>query len=261
MVLEFADGEIVEALCYQLRRRGATLRLGETVTGVRRDDRGHVIALLDSGKTAHGDVLLSAVGRQANTASLDLAAAGLAADARGRLRVDARFQTEVRHISAAGDDAKKARAEFSRALGAYIDLVALERASGSGARQAMEVAATVGDSWVFRRLAEELARSRWSGVAPWEALHTLGTELGLPELDDLADIMRLSGEEGAQIYANLRARSAGMRSAMLHHELGQANAINERLSIPMSLLGAIFLAMLVAPALLRLVFPGAAPSP
>jgi Flp pilus assembly protein TadB len=159
------------------------------------------------------------------------------------------------------DDAKKARAEFSRALGAYIDLVALERASGSGARQAMEVAATVGDSWVFRRLAEELARSRWSGVAPWEALHTLGTELGLPELDDLADIMRLSGEEGAQIYANLRARSAGMRSAMLHHELGQANAINERLSIPMSLLGAIFLAMLVAPALLRLVFAGAAPSP
>jgi len=59
----------------------------------------------------------------------------------------------------------------------------------------------------------------------------------------------------------LRARSAGMRSAMLHHELGQANAINERLSIPMSLLGAIFLAMLVAPALLRLVLTGAAPSP
>ena len=103
MVLEFADGEIVEALCYQLRRRGATLRLGETVTAVRRDDRGHVIAVLDSGKAAHGEVLLSAVGRQANTASLDLAAAGLEADTRGRLRVNARFQTDVPHISAAGD--------------------------------------------------------------------------------------------------------------------------------------------------------------
>ena len=33
---------------------------------------------------------------------------------------------------------------------------------------------------------------------PWEALHGLAEELGLPELDDLADIMRLSGEEGAQ---------------------------------------------------------------
>ena len=36
------------------------------------------------------------------------------------------------------DDARKARLEFSRALGAYIDLVALERNNGSGVRQAME---------------------------------------------------------------------------------------------------------------------------
>lgn len=150
------------------------------------------------------------------------------------------------------DDAKTARAEFTRALGAYIDLVALERHSGSGPRQAMEVAADVGDSWVFRRLAEELARSRWSGVAPWEALHTLADDLGLPDLDDLADIIRLSGEEGARIYTNLRARSAGMRSAMLNAELAKANEVGERMSIPMSLLGVIFLAILLAPALLRI---------
>ena len=149
------------------------------------------------------------------------------------------------------DEAKKARAEFARALGAYIDLVALERHSGSGTRQAMEVAA-VGDSWVFRRLGEELARSRWSGVPPWEALQALSTELGLPELADLADIMRLSGQEGAQVYSNLRARSAGMRAAMLNAELAKANEIGERMSIPMSILGVIFLAMLICPALLRL---------
>lgn len=149
------------------------------------------------------------------------------------------------------DDAKRARAEFARALGAYIDLVALERNSGSGSRQAMEVAAAVGDSWVFHRLAEELARSRWSGQAPWDALHALADELGLPELDDLADIMRLSGEQGAQIYSNLRARSASMRTAMLTTELAKANEVGERMSIPMSLLGVIFLAILLAPALLR----------
>ncbi len=103
VVLEFADGEIVEALCYQLRRRGATLRLGETVTGVRRDDRGHVVATLASGKTVHGDALVYAGGREANTASLNLAAAGLEADTRGRLRVNARFETAVSHIAAAGD--------------------------------------------------------------------------------------------------------------------------------------------------------------
>jgi hypothetical protein len=150
------------------------------------------------------------------------------------------------------DDARKARMEFTRALGAYIDLVALERHNGSGVRQAMESAARVGDSWVFTRLAEELNRSRWSGLPPWDALHTLALELGLPELDDFADIMRLSGEEGASVYTTLRARSAAMRAAMLHDEIAEANAVGERMTIPGSLLGVIFMALLVTPSLLRI---------
>ena len=131
-------------------------------------------------------------------------------------------------------------------------LVALERNNGVGVRQAMEAAAEVGDSWVFTRLSEELIRSRWSGLPPWDALHTLATELGLPELDDFADIMRLSGEEGAGVYATLRARSAAMRTAMLNDEIAQANAVGERMTIPGSLLGVIFMALLVAPSLLRM---------
>lgn len=150
------------------------------------------------------------------------------------------------------DDARKARLEFSRALGAYIDLVALERHNGAGVRQAMELAAEVGDSWVFTRLSEELTRSRWSGLPPWDALHTLADELGLPELDDFADIMRLSGEEGASVYTTLRARSAAMRTAMLNDEIAEANAVGERMTIPGSLLGVIFMALLVAPSLLRM---------
>lgn len=149
------------------------------------------------------------------------------------------------------DEAKAARIEFSRALGAYIDFVALERNAGAGPRQAMEVAAQIGDSWVFERLAEELARTRWSGVTPWAALHSLAEELALPELDDLADIMRLSGEEGAQVYTNLRARSASMRTSMLNAEKGKAAEMSERLYVPMSMLGVVFLALLIAPSLLR----------
>ncbi|WP_148575325.1 type II secretion system F family protein [Nocardioides caldifontis] len=150
------------------------------------------------------------------------------------------------------DDAKRARLEFSRALAAYIDLVALERNSGSGVRQAMESAAAVGDSWVFTRLSEELTRSRWSGQPPWDTLHTLSDELGLPELDDFADIMRLSGEEGTSVYTTLRARSAAMRTALLNDEISEANAIGERMTIPGSLLGVIFMALLVTPSLLRM---------
>lgn len=147
-------------------------------------------------------------------------------------------------------DAKIARAEFGRALGVYIDLVALERLSGAGARQAMESAAEVGDSWVYTRIAEELQRSRWSGIAPWDALQNLSDELGLPELGDLADVMRMSGE-GSQVYENLRARSTAMRSALLNTERSNANAMSERINMPMSMLGVVFMVILITPALLR----------
>lgn len=152
-------------------------------------------------------------------------------------------------------DALSARDDFKRALGAFIDLVALERNAGAGPRQALENAAAIGDSWVFQRLREELGRSRWSGQAPWDALTSLSEELGLPDLSDVADIMRLSGEEGAQIYHTLRARSAALRTAMLTAEHAKANEVGERLVIPAAFLGVIFMAILVGPALFRLFLP------
>lgn len=151
----------------------------------------------------------------------------------------------------ARDDAKKARIEFNRALGAYMELVALERRSGASGQQALADAAEVGDSWVFKRLQRELRRARYMSRAPWDSLHALADELGVPELDDLADIMAQSGVDGAQIYSSLRARAAALRSAMLSAEVGKANATAERMYIPASLVGIIFMAILVAPSLLR----------
>jgi len=147
--------------------------------------------------------------------------------------------------------ARAARDEFTRALGAYLDLVALERHGGAGTTQALETAADVGDSWVFQRLREELARARWSGIAPWDGLSELADELGLPELGDLAGIMRLSGEEGATVYATLRARAAALRTALLTDEQARANAAGEKLSVPVSLLALIFLLLLAMPSVLR----------
>jgi pyruvate/2-oxoglutarate dehydrogenase complex dihydrolipoamide dehydrogenase (E3) component len=47
------------------------------------ESRKRVIAELESGKRVIGDSLLYAVGRQCNSDTLNLAAAGLTADARG----------------------------------------------------------------------------------------------------------------------------------------------------------------------------------
>ena len=102
-LLEFVDGEIVEALRYHMRRHGAIFRLGEKVTKIEIDDRGRVAAHLESGKHIHGAGLMYAVGRQANTDLLNLEAAGLSAGPRGKLEVNERFQTAVPNIYAAGD--------------------------------------------------------------------------------------------------------------------------------------------------------------
>jgi len=103
-ILEFVDRQIVEALSYHLRQLGVTFRLAEKVTHVRLDAvRDSVVVELESGKKVHGDALVYAVGRQANGDQLHLEAAGLAADSRGRLKVNEFFQTDVPHIYAAGD--------------------------------------------------------------------------------------------------------------------------------------------------------------
>ncbi len=103
-ILDFVDHEILEALMYHLRRHGAVFRLGEKVMSVGVDaQRDQVFAELESGKRIHGDKLLYAVGRQANSDQIGIEKAGLQADSWGRISVNEFFQTSVPHIYAAGD--------------------------------------------------------------------------------------------------------------------------------------------------------------
>jgi len=102
-LLEFADQEIVESLSYHLRDSRVTMRLGEEVDSVEALPDGGVVANLMSKKRVSGDALLYAVGRQGNVDELNLAAAGLEADNRGRIPVDEHYQTKVEHIFAVGD--------------------------------------------------------------------------------------------------------------------------------------------------------------
>jgi len=104
VLLDFVDREILDNLCFQLRRLGTTFRLGEKVVQIgAQEDRDRVFAKLESGKTVYGQALLYAIGRQANTDQLNISAAGLSADGRGKLEVNEHYQTAVPHIYAAGD--------------------------------------------------------------------------------------------------------------------------------------------------------------
>src|SRR4029079_5039442 len=61
------------------------------------------LIVLSSGKRIASEAVLYSAGRQGATDGLGLENAGLAADDRGRIRVDSRFRTSVPHIYAVGD--------------------------------------------------------------------------------------------------------------------------------------------------------------
>jgi NAD(P) transhydrogenase len=104
-VLEFLDREIVDELIHQMRKRNVAFRFGEAVERIEISEspsRAGVL-YLESGKRIVADLIVFSAGRIGATDRLNLAAAGLEADERGRLRVDASFRSAVPHIFAAGD--------------------------------------------------------------------------------------------------------------------------------------------------------------
>jgi NAD(P) transhydrogenase len=113
-LLEFLDHETCEALQYHLRQMGVTLRMGEKVVSIRKiaappgarseGANGEMVeAVLESEKTLRADCLMYCVGRQGSTEKINLEKAGLAADDRGRIKVNPNYQTEVSNIYACGD--------------------------------------------------------------------------------------------------------------------------------------------------------------
>jgi NAD(P) transhydrogenase len=105
-LLPFVDAEIAETLAYHLRQNRVTLRLGEEVSGMEAidDANGRRVKIhLGSHKQVVTDVALYSIGRTGCTESLNLKAAGLTPDNRGRIVVNADYQTAVPHIYAAGD--------------------------------------------------------------------------------------------------------------------------------------------------------------
>lgn len=148
--------------------------------------------------------------------------------------------------------AEKARAAMRRAACVYLELVALERAADAGATEALERAATVGRSREFQRIREALLTAQVTGRPAWDGLYRLADQTGVLELSDLADIMRLSGTDGAAVYGTLRARATSLRTQLLASTAADANAASEHMTIPVALLGVAFMALIAFPAFARI---------
>jgi NAD(P) transhydrogenase len=102
-LLGFVDWQLVEALQYHLRGRGVVFRLGEEAVAVERQVGGRAVTCLLGGERLSSEVVLHAGGRRGATDELNLEAAGLEADAHGRIAVERDYRTAQPHIFAVGD--------------------------------------------------------------------------------------------------------------------------------------------------------------
>jgi NAD(P) transhydrogenase len=102
VLLPFLDSEISSALTRAIRASGIEMYCRERVaefscTGC------ETTLTLESGRLVRTEAVLVAAGRRSNTASLNLAAAGITPGERGDVKVDEHYRTVVPHIYAAGD--------------------------------------------------------------------------------------------------------------------------------------------------------------
>lgn len=103
-VLPHFDSDLAKRLRQSLGKRGITIETQSGVTAIEAVEGGLKVIYERKGKTAEvvADKVLMAVGRRANTASLNLADVGVETDRRG-IVVNDRMQTSVPHIYAIGD--------------------------------------------------------------------------------------------------------------------------------------------------------------
>lgn len=101
--LDFIDRALIQDFTHQIRENGVDLRLGSAIERIE-DASDHVEVSLANGRHVRAEMLLFAAGRMGATDSLNLKAAGLTTDHRGRIEVNRKtYQTAVPHIYAAGD--------------------------------------------------------------------------------------------------------------------------------------------------------------
>ncbi len=143
----------------------------------------------------------------------------------------------------------KRRRDFRHAIGAFLDLVAMNLSGGRGVPEALMAASEIGEGWAFWRIRDALANARITGQTPWQALGVLGEEVQVNELKDLSAALSLVAEDGAKVRESLTARAASLRRRELADLEGQAGERSQSMLVAQMLLAAAFLVFLIYPAI------------
>jgi tight adherence protein C len=143
---------------------------------------------------------------------------------------------------------EKRQRDFRHAIGAFLDLVAMNLSGGRGVPEALMAASEIGEGWAFWRIRDALANARITGQTPWQALGVLGHEVQVNELKDLSAALSLVAEDGAKVRESLTARAVSLRRRELADLEGQAGEKSQSMLVAQMVLAGAFLVFLMYPA-------------
>lgn len=134
------------------------------------------------------------------------------------------------------EQVKKRQSAFRSSLSAYLDLVSIFVAGGSGPEAALQQAADTGGGWAFEEIRAALRRAKISGETPWGALDELGGELDIRELRDLAATINVAGTHGGRIRESLTAKADAMRYSEASYIEAEEERRSEQMVVPTSIM-------------------------
>lgn len=127
--------------------------------------------------------------------------------------------------------AAAARREFTRFVSVYLKLVAVALLGSTTADTALNDAASVSDTWVFRRIRREYARAELTRTTKWDAIERLGAQIEIPSLIELGRTMRLS-EARVSLRDQLLATDQNLRTLVEAADEDAAKKITKRSGLP-----------------------------
>jgi len=145
-------------------------------------------------------------------------------------------------------EVSKRRRDFRHAIGAFLDLVAMNLSGGRGVPEALMAASEIGEGWAFYRIRDALTNARLTGQTPWQALGLLGEDVQVDELRDLAGALSLVAEDGAKVRESLTARAVSLRRRELADLEGQAAERSQSMLVAQMVMAGAFLVFLMYPA-------------
>jgi hypothetical protein len=143
--------------------------------------------------------------------------------------------------------AAAARREFTKFVSIYLKLVAVALLGNTTPDRALTTAASVSDSWVFKRIRREFAQAELTRTSKWDAIERLGTQVEIPSLVELGRTMRLS-EARVGLRDQLIAADEKLRTLVADQNKAAAERVTRRATLPvfLTLFPVIILGMLPA---------------